>query len=119
MVAAATVERAHTWQTAPGVAWGLDDPEDAHARHYYRKIVQRGASNRIPVTFLYLNELYSPPLDDAFRRRAEAFYGVKIIALDRSELTAVYPRGYADDGHCTAFGQRTQAQLFAGKMRLF
>ncbi len=71
------------------------------------------------MTFLYLNPLYSPPLDDAFRRQAEAFYGVKILALTRSELATVYPRGYADDGHSTAFGQRTQAQLFAEKMRLF
>jgi hypothetical protein len=118
-VAAATQERAHLWQSAPGEAWGLDDPEDAHARHYYRKIALLGASHQVPVTFLYLNELYSPPLDDAFRRRAEAFYGVKILALTRSELAALYPRGYADDGHSTAFGQRTQAQLFARKMGLF
>jgi hypothetical protein len=118
-VAAATREHAHTWQTAPGEAWGLDDPEDAHARHYYRKIVALGASHQIPVTFLYLNPLYSPPLGETFRRQAEAFYGVKILALTRSELATVYPRGYADDGHCTAFGQRAQARLFAEKLTLF
>ncbi len=104
---AKTTNLADGWRDAPG-EWSLDSEKDAHARYYYDKIVALGKDNGVPVTFFYLNTLYSPPLNEVFKKRAEARFGVPIIAMSKAELEQLYPQGLSDWGHSTAFGQEFQ-----------
>jgi hypothetical protein len=106
-----------SWRTKTE-QWSLEDPKDAHARYYYDRVVDLGRSTHAEVTFFFVNTLFSPPLDESFRRRAERRYGVGILALGTYDLAALYPAGYADHGHSTKFGQVTQARAFTAKLDL-
>ena len=106
------------WESQTHSFFKFESPEHSRWRYYFDKCRRLASRHGASLVVVRTPKYYVPPLHPDLHRALEARFGVPIIEMNRDELAAFHPAGFADKAHVSRRGMRIGMRWLADRLPL-